>query len=156
MVDTQKNGNVSNADQRACGAPLAILEWQPEPPGIGLTVNVESLSRQTARVTLTGELDYHTAQLMRDALLSRMTWAMNWIEVDAAGLGFCDATGLALFVEFDRQCVQQGGGLRIINSPRQLTRMLVLTGVSNLLTRRSEDSLDDSEFPDMPVHRSDS
>lgn len=132
--DTKSTRGVDVARGRLNEA-TTIVSWEPEPPGVGLTVTYELIRRHTARATLVGELDYFAVDQTRDALLSALPWAVNWIELDAGSLRFCDVAGLELFVDFDRRCAQEAGGLRIVNAPRQLTRLLELSDQTTLLTR---------------------
>lgn len=109
----------------------AMLRQDPLTPV--LTVSIDPVDRHTARVVLDGELDCVTVREARDTLLSTLTWAVTRIEVEARGLGFCDAAGLALLLDVDSRCAAQGGGLRIIHARRQLARLLELTGTRKLL-----------------------
>jgi len=120
-------------------------------PGIGelrhlspapvLTVTVDTVGPQKARVALDGELDCITVHQARETLLASLTWAVIRIEVDAGALEFCDAAGLTFFLDLDGRCAAQGGGLRIAHPRRQLSRLLELTGTRHLLSSGANASI---------------
>lgn len=134
MADTFGGGDILDVERRPAASSTIVL-WEPESPGVGLRVTYELIRRHTARVTLAGELDFAAVDTTRDALFDSLSWAVNWIEVDAGDLAFCDVAGLELFLELDQRCGERAGGLRIVDAQRQLTRLLELAGVSMLVTR---------------------
>jgi anti-sigma B factor antagonist len=60
------------------------------------------------------------------------------IEVDLAGVTFIDSSGLGALVRLQRTATAAGRQLRLVNVPRPVTRILELTGLTELFTERSE------------------
>ncbi len=135
-VDTHQNAADVLNDPRGCaGDAGTILSWDLEHDGVGLIVTYQQIRRQTARVTLTGQLVSFVVHETRDALLGALTWAVHWIEVDAGGLDSCDSAGLKLLLEFDRRCSERAGRLQVVSARSQLVQLLDVNGASMLVTR---------------------
>jgi anti-anti-sigma factor len=114
--DTHDSRQLLGVDRRAGDAPVTIVSWEPEHEGIGLTVTYELIRRQTARVTLTGELNYDLVGQTRDALLSALTRSVRWVEVDTGALEFCDSAGLEMLRQFAQRCSQRAGRVRVVSA----------------------------------------
>ncbi|WP_395297873.1 STAS domain-containing protein [Kitasatospora hibisci] len=105
-------------------------------PG-GLTVSVRPWAGGTV-LTLSGELDMVSADLLRTALDSALQTAGTTVVIDCGGLGFCDSTGLNAMLR--GRAIADAGGSRIeLVRPRPLVlRMLELTGATDAFRIRDE------------------
>jgi anti-anti-sigma factor len=60
------------------------------------------------------------------------------IEVDLGGVTFIDSSGLGALVRLHKSAVAAGQQLRLANVPRPVTRILDLTGLTELFDERSD------------------
>ncbi|MEU6236146.1 STAS domain-containing protein [Kitasatospora sp. NPDC047058] len=105
---------------------------KPEPdlvPG-GLSVSTRAWAGGSV-LTLRGELDLDTVELVHTALDEVLRTPGTVVVIDCAGLEFCDSTGLNALLR--ARAVADGGGSRIeLVHPRPLVlRMLELTGATD-------------------------
>jgi anti-anti-sigma factor len=100
-----------------------------------LTIEVRSPSSTVARVVVRGEVDVTTAAALRDRLLCVLrdrTPAI--IQVDLAGVGFLDCTGIDVLVAVHNAAARSGCPLRIIHPQHIVRRILEVTGLLGVLT----------------------
>jgi anti-sigma B factor antagonist len=86
-----------------------------------------------ARVAVAGEVDVDTAPRMRDALLEAIADGEP-VVVDLSSVTFMDSTGLSALVVAHRAAEVSGIPLRLRGVPRQLMKLLTLTGLDGLLS----------------------
>ncbi|MGV0605789.1 STAS domain-containing protein [Mycolicibacterium sp. XJ1904] len=90
----------------------------------------------SARIHIAGDLDYgHTAPLV-DAvseLLATNTGVKD-LRLDFTELAFLDSTGLSALLVIHREVTRSGVVLHLDNRPRQLDRVLEITGLLEHLT----------------------
>jgi anti-anti-sigma factor len=60
------------------------------------------------------------------------------IDVDLGGVTFVDSSGLGALVRLQKRANADGRQLRLANVPRPVTRVLELTGLTDLFTKRPE------------------
>lgn len=84
---------------------------------------------------LAGELDVASAPVLATELFRQVDSGAQQIIIDAAGLRFCDSTGLGLFVEVNRALPGQRG-LILRNTSNRVRRLLEITGLAQILTGR--------------------
>ncbi|GAA1952629.1 STAS domain-containing protein [Nocardioides panacihumi] len=60
------------------------------------------------------------------------------IEVDLSGVTFIDSSGLGALVRLHNTAADAGRELRLTNVPRPVTRILELTGLTDLFAERPE------------------
>jgi|SRR3954468_5316958 anti-sigma B factor antagonist len=82
---------------------------------------------------LDGELDLVSAPQLDARLRQLIDAGSRRLVLDVADLGFCDSTGMALFVAVTRTCADAGGWLRLASPQRQVTRVLGVAGVLSAL-----------------------
>src|SRR5690349_1166753 len=92
----------------------------------GLKVDVR-LSSSGVSVTVTGDLDLHTAPALRDRLAAVVAEGEPHIEVHLDGVGFMDSTGLGVLVAALKAQRAVGGDLELVCSRPPLLRLLGLT-----------------------------
>ena len=96
-----------------------------------LTVDIHRGDR-TARIVLAGELDLGTEDQVRDAIAGALP--ADRIEVDMAGLSYCDSTGVNLLVTAQTRLRTAGTVLFISNPRGMVTSVLQVSGVMSILS----------------------
>jgi anti-anti-sigma factor len=82
---------------------------------------------------LSGDLDESTAAVMRGALRQAESLPVRTVVVDAARLGYLDATGLGALVGGYRRLRDQNVRLQLIHTPRSVRRVIALVGCEAVL-----------------------
>ena len=82
---------------------------------------------------LSGDLDVSTASVMRRALLQAESLPVTTVLVDAARLGFLDATGLGTLVGGYRRLRDLDVRLQLIHSSESVRRVIALIGFEAVL-----------------------
>ncbi|MFD3944347.1 STAS domain-containing protein [Streptomyces sp. NPDC058579] len=77
-------------------------------------------------LSLEGELDHDTADILRQALEERNGAAL--ILVDCERLSFCDSTGLNVLLRARLQALESGGRLELAGLRPPVSRMFEITG----------------------------
>ena len=90
-----------------------------------------STSRQgdTVVVTLTGELDLHSSELLAASVDEALATAPNVVEIDADALTFADSAGLRSLLSAREAAEQHGAILRLGRVSAPLGRLLDMTGL---------------------------
>jgi anti-anti-sigma factor len=92
-------------------------------------------SPDTARVAVVGEVDLATAPTLRDRLLTVLhDEAPAVLEVDLAGVGFVDCTGIGALVAVRNSTVRTGRQMRVTHPQPIVRRVLDLTGLLGVLS----------------------
>lgn len=82
-------------------------------------------------LAVTGEIDAHTAQTMRDALVP--TPVGSELRVDLSGVTFIDSSGLRVLIEV-HQAMQHDGGRLVLSTPSaQVVRVFRVAGLAAIL-----------------------
>ncbi|MBA9005135.1 MULTISPECIES: STAS domain-containing protein [Thermomonospora] len=118
-----------------CGRPAGRpQEAGEEPPD--LTVTVTGPPGGTPVVHVAGEIDLHTAQLLRTRLIEigRDLPAAGpaRLVVDFADVAFCDATGLGALVGVHNDLRARGGELALARVRPAQRRLFQVTGLDRL------------------------
>src|SRR5688572_29944897 len=88
-----------------------------------------SMDGTEAVVSLRGELDVTTAQLVRETLEQLRTDGVNEITMDLEHLEFMDSTGLAVFLGAMKRLRGDGGDMVLAKPNGRVSRTLVTTGL---------------------------
>jgi anti-sigma B factor antagonist len=103
-------------------------------------VSVVDFSVKTAEVdgnafvvSLTGEVDLHTAPELEGALDGVMALGCTSAVVDLADVSFIDSTTLAVLLRSHARLSELGGRLVLVASDRRILRTLELTGLDRVL-----------------------
>jgi anti-sigma B factor antagonist len=102
----------------------------PSAPG-ELTVDV-STSAQTARVTLSGELDIATAPTL-EARLGELSQQITQVVLDLRELAFIDSTGLRVVLGLANGLGENRARVVIVRGPEAVQRVFTLTGADREL-----------------------
>jgi anti-anti-sigma factor len=86
-----------------------------------------------AHIAPCGELDIATTPELEQALADANADAMAEIVLDLRELTFMDSTGLRALAQANTQAEETGVALSIIRGPRQIERVLEISGLGGLL-----------------------
>ncbi|MCK2216395.1 STAS domain-containing protein [Actinomadura sp. ATCC 31491] len=94
---------------------------------------------ETVTVTVAGELDIATTELLRGHLLELLREAGRGrrdvsLVIEVGRLSFIDAAGLGILVSVRNQAVRQRTPVRLANVPPAMERLLRITGLDDHLT----------------------
>jgi anti-anti-sigma factor len=98
-----------------------------------LSIGTRTLSQREILLTLTGELDYASAQHLRAAITAALTGKADTIIVSLAGVTFVDSTGIGTLVVARRICNDMRATLRVSDANPFITRLFDVVGVSEAL-----------------------
>jgi anti-anti-sigma factor len=100
----------------------------------GLDVVITAAEGCWARMRLVGELDLATIAEVAEVTSAAIECGCAWVEIDVSDLRFCDSTGLRCLLAARAHCAAAGGGLRLVDPPPRLIRLLQITGLGVLMS----------------------
>jgi anti-sigma B factor antagonist len=86
-----------------------------------------------ARLEVGGELDAGNVHTLQDHLGLVIAAGTGGVDVDMAGVTFCDSSGLAALVAAQRQLRDAGRVLCVVNASPQVERLLAISGLHDVL-----------------------
>ncbi|MFG2562045.1 STAS domain-containing protein [Streptomyces sp. NPDC048496] len=92
-----------------------------------LQVEVRTEGRSEV-VTPVGELDHHTADLLREPLEGAVERGRTRLVVDCSRLEFCDSTGLNVLLGARLKAEAAGGGVHLAGMLPMVARVFEITG----------------------------
>ncbi|WP_326689949.1 MULTISPECIES: STAS domain-containing protein [unclassified Streptomyces] len=98
-----------------------------------LTVDVRHVGN-SAVVTPEGELDHHTADLLREPLEQSVEDGYSRLVVDCSRLQFCDSTGLNVLLGARLKAEAEGGGVHLAGMLPVVARVFEITGANAVFT----------------------
>ncbi|MBN1173950.1 MAG: STAS domain-containing protein [Micromonosporaceae bacterium] len=98
-----------------------------------LSIDTCALSQREVLLTLTGELDYATAQHLRTAVTNAVAGDIDEITISLDGVTFVDSTGIGTLVVARRICADMRVNLRVCNASPFIARLFAVVGVSEAL-----------------------
>jgi anti-sigma B factor antagonist len=101
-------------------------------PGTSFEINVVR-DRESATVTLAGELDIATVPRAEEAIEATLTDEVQQLTVDLSGLGFVDSSGLRLFIVLEQRAAEEGWELRLLRPDAQVLTVFQVSGVEENL-----------------------
>ncbi|GGZ98758.1 STAS domain-containing protein [Streptomyces echinoruber] len=93
-------------------------------------------------VTPAGELDHHTADLLREPLDDCLAKGQARLVVDCSRLEFCDSTGLNVLLGARLKAESLGGGVTLVGMQPVVARVFEITGAEAVFT--VHDTLEDA------------
>ena len=93
-------------------------------------------------VSVSGEVDLHTAPEMERELVEVLQLGGNSVVVDLAEVGFIDSTVLGLLLRYKPRFRSRGGDLVLVSDDRRILRTLEITGLDRIF--RIEQRLGDA------------
>lgn len=100
-----------------------------------LTVSVDTTRRHNPILSLAGDLDFQTAELLTEHLEWVLAEQPTRLVLDVRALTFIDSTGLAAIVNVWRCAAAAGASVQLRHAPPFLASVLDITGVGELLQR---------------------
>ncbi|GGX76880.1 STAS domain-containing protein [Streptomyces hiroshimensis] len=88
----------------------------------------------SAIVTPVGELDHHTADVLREPLEAAIAEGGARVVLDCSGLEFCDSTGLNVLLGARLQAEAAGGGIHLAAMQPVVARVFEITGAEAVFT----------------------
>ncbi|WP_330288457.1 STAS domain-containing protein [Streptomyces sp. NBC_00576] len=88
----------------------------------------------SAVVTPAGELDHHTADLLREPLEDCLAKGLARLVVDCTRLEFCDSTGLNVLLGARLKAEAAGGGVHLAGMQPVVARVFEITGADAVFT----------------------
>lgn len=85
-------------------------------------------------VTPAGELDHHTADLLREPLDDCLEKGLSRLVVDCSRLEFCDSTGLNVLLGARLKAEAAGGGVHLAGMLPAVARVFEITGADAVFT----------------------
>ncbi|MFI7316995.1 STAS domain-containing protein [Streptomyces venezuelae] len=98
-----------------------------------ITLTTEARGSGVTHLALAGELDLDTVTRIEPALMLVSAGSGTEVVLDLAGLTFCDASGVQLFMRLHRRCAVDGVRLRLCRIPRRPGRVLRAFGVDRTI-----------------------
>ncbi|MEU3184280.1 STAS domain-containing protein [Streptomyces sp. NPDC006923] len=98
-----------------------------------LRVEVRTEGRSEV-VTVAGELDHHTAELLREPLDDAIEQGRVRLVVDCSRLEFCDSTGLNVLLGARLKADAAGGGVHLAGMLPVVARVFEITGADAVFT----------------------
>ncbi|MDI3390438.1 STAS domain-containing protein [Streptomyces sp. B-S-A8] len=89
---------------------------------------------ESAVVTPVGELDHHTADLLREPLEHCLDQGRSRLVVDCTQLEFCDSTGLNVLLGARLKADAAGGGVHLAGMLPVVARVFEITGAEAVFT----------------------
>ncbi|MFE1960170.1 STAS domain-containing protein [Streptomyces sp. NPDC059479] len=93
-------------------------------------------------VTVAGELDHHTAELLRAPLDDALEQGRARLVIDCSQLEFCDSTGLNVLLGARLKAEAAGGGVHLVGMLPVVARVFEITGADAVFT--VHDSIEDA------------
>lgn len=99
-----------------------------------LRLSIQRPGPDLAVATVVGDVDLHTAPVLRSDALEIIEQGTPRLILDLAQVDYFDSTGLSVLIGIWHAAQEAGGTLVLAAVPGRLSRMLSLTGVDALLT----------------------
>ncbi|MDQ2649609.1 MAG: STAS domain-containing protein [Actinomycetota bacterium] len=98
-----------------------------------LTVTIGADDDHTVVLTLAGEVDLATIEILRACLEQASSGAWSSVVVDLEGVSFFDSTGLATIAAANRSLSDAGRAFGLRRPTDAVQRVLVVTGMGDLI-----------------------
>jgi anti-sigma B factor antagonist len=108
--------------------------------GRGLVTAVVGRDGRSVVLSISGEIDVHTAGELRTILFTLIEDGHTHLVCDFTDVRFCDAAGLGALVAANNRLRERGGGLRLVGVAPAQRRILEITRLDQLF--RPFDSVD--------------
>ena len=97
-----------------------------------MVVRIEQAG-STITARLSGELDHHTARVMREQIDAAVGGSpAKLLGLDFSGIGFMDSSGIGLVMGRYRLMQSRGGRLLVVGASERLLRVMRLAGLQRL------------------------
>jgi anti-anti-sigma factor len=96
-----------------------------------MEVTVAVAAEGATVVSVAGQLDLDTADVLRTALERALAAPVARIVVDLSAVTFCDSIGLSVFATTHNACTTRGGYLRLAAPNPFVRRILTIVGLAD-------------------------
>ena len=129
------------------GTPVSAAGVEPRRSGDDRTTPVcdqqlqilTDRNRDRARVRVNGEIDHDSAPLLLSVLAQALHGRVDRLEVDLAGVRFCDCAGLNVLLQTRRHAEDSGVVMTLVRASPAVQRLLDLTGARTVFTLTEPD-----------------
>ncbi|MGC0317224.1 STAS domain-containing protein [Kitasatospora acidiphila] len=121
--------SVSRVSPTAAGTP----PLGPPSAAVRFTVELTGKPDGSALVAVAGEIDHDGADAFRHAMATVLNDHPVGLEVDLAGLSFCDCAGLNVLLWACGRGAATGCAVRVSSVSPQVSRLIDLTGTREVL-----------------------
>lgn len=95
--------------------------------------NLRRQSRYTV-VEVSGEIDLHTASMLREQLVALLDAGGHHLIVDLEKVDFMDSTGLNVLIGALERVHAQGGSLSLVCTQENIIKIFRITGLAKVFT----------------------
>lgn len=96
-------------------------------------VTVASLTRELALVSVSGELDLHTAERVKRGIAEADAVGADTVVIDLSEISFIDSTALGVLVQETKRLEGRGDSLVLVTNDPRTRRVLEVTGLDRVL-----------------------
>jgi anti-sigma B factor antagonist len=120
---------------------------------LDFSVNTAALGSDAFIVTLTGEVDLHTAPKLEHALDGVVGLGGTAVALDLSEVSFVDSTVLGVLLRYRERLHDLGGEVVVVTEDRRVLRMFEVTGLDRVIVieRRLADAVATITPPGAPV-----
>jgi anti-anti-sigma factor len=90
----------------------------------------------TIRLAISGEIDLKNRESLISACIAALQESVSLLEIDLAGVTFCDSSGVSGLLAIHRIAAGDGKRMVLINPQGQVKRTLEVAGLLDRLTGR--------------------
>ena len=102
-----------------------------------LLIETRRLHERETLLTLSGEIDYETAQDLRTAVTSALAGRVDTLVINLAGVVFLDSTGIGTLVVAKRICHGMGVTVHLRQPSPFIVQLFSVLGVTDILGVRA-------------------
>jgi anti-anti-sigma factor len=128
MSDYDPSAPPGSRGRAVCATPRALAAVAPS---AFLEITTHPAGTRTV-VTVSGEIDIDTEQTLQRALRLALARSTEGVDLDLAGVGFCDCSGLNVLLRVRRIALADGKTLRVRTAGPWVERLFALTDTSSL------------------------
>ena len=94
-----------------------------------------SIEQSDDTITIRGEVDAHTAPMVRTTAEPMLNGGT--LRIELSGVEFIDSSGLGVLVALTERAREQGGDLIVVAPSRPVVRLLQISGLDGHITTES-------------------
>ncbi|MEV6508566.1 ANTAR domain-containing protein [Streptomyces sp. NPDC051642] len=119
-------------------SPVSTVDppsFATDPPSVSASLKIVTRPAGTRTVVVvSGEIDVDTEQAVRRALRLALARSPGGLDLDLAGVGFCDCAGLNVLLSVRRLALADGKTLGVRAASAAVERLFALTDTSSLFS----------------------
>jgi anti-anti-sigma factor len=117
-------------------------------PDNGIEITV--IDGETPTIRLSGEVDYHNAQKIRETVARLLRGNTSSLVIDVANLDFIDSSGLSALLDASKAALALGGEIKLLSPGDQLIHVLTISGFARFFSITPSDRGATPEPPVVP------